>query len=171
MTGPPIIRRPCASVAPSAAARNVAEKQEEPPEISEASCSISLHEQALEVFEAKARVARAVVVFDPRHVFGPEMPVQHGVLLSGDECNPQARFSYPTGDPDACEVDHMSRKFYGSTVHGRDREGVPCWILPRQHPPLEPTQAEFSHGLKTFRKFADPLRVNGWACRKFLALT
>ena len=81
MTGPPIIRRPCASAVPPAAARDVVEKQEKPPEISEASCGISLHEQALEVFEPKARVARAVVVFDPRHVLVPEMSVWHGVLL------------------------------------------------------------------------------------------
>src|SRR4051812_19624343 len=35
------------------------------------------------------------------------------------ECNLQARFFYPTGDPDICEVDHISPKFYGSTVPGR----------------------------------------------------
>jgi hypothetical protein len=81
VTGPLIIRRPCAPATPSAAARDIAEKQEELPEIPEASCSISLHEQALDVFKPKACVARTVVVFDPRHVLGPEMSVRHGVLL------------------------------------------------------------------------------------------
>ena len=55
---------------------------------------------------------------------------------SGDECSPRARFSYPTSDPDACEVDHISCEFYGSTVQGRgshrsgasSRRGLPVTI-------------------------------------------
>src|SRR3954469_11195431 len=143
VTGPPIIRRPCASVAPSAAARNVAEKQEEPPEISEASCSISLHEQALEVFEAKARVARGVVVFDPRHVFGPEMSVRHGVLLRVTSAT--RRHALPirpvTQRPVTCIT--LLANFMEARFTGVTGKVVPCWILPRRHPPLEPTQAEF----------------------------
>ena len=81
MTGPPIIRGPWASAAPSAAARDVTEKQEEPPETPEASCSVSLHEQALGVFEPKTCGARAVVAFDPRHVLVPEISVRHDILL------------------------------------------------------------------------------------------
>ena len=64
------------------------------------------------MFELKACVARAVVVFDPRHIPVPEISVRHSALLSGDEGNPQARFSYSVGDPDDCKVDPISRKFY-----------------------------------------------------------
>ena len=76
MTGPPIIRRPCALTAPSATARDMAEKQGEQPKIPGTPCSISLYEQALEMFEPKACVARAVVVFDPRHILVPETAVR-----------------------------------------------------------------------------------------------
>lgn len=61
----------------------MAEKQGEQPKIPGTPCSISLYEQALEMFEPKACVARAVVVFDPRHILVPETSVRHGALLSG----------------------------------------------------------------------------------------
>ena len=51
------------------------------PEILGTPCRISLHELAFDLFEPKACVARAAVVFDPRHVLVPEISVRHGVLL------------------------------------------------------------------------------------------
>jgi hypothetical protein len=88
----------------------MAEKQGEQPGILGAPCSISLHKQALGVFEPEACVARAVIVFDPRYVLVPEISVRHSTLLSGDECNPQAHFSYSAGDSDDCKVNsHFSQ--------------------------------------------------------------
>ena len=81
VTRPPIIQQSCALAAFSVAAHDVGNKQEEPPEIPGSPCSISLHQQALDTFKPKACVARAVVVFDPRHVPVPEISVCHGALL------------------------------------------------------------------------------------------
>ncbi len=81
-TGPPIIRRPCASAAPSAPTGDVADKQAEQPEPG-THRSIPPHEQALDAFEPKAGVARAVVVFDPWHALVPEISVRHGTLPHG----------------------------------------------------------------------------------------
>jgi hypothetical protein len=62
----------------------MAEKQEEQPKIPGTPCSISLYEQALEMFEPKACVARAVVVFDPRHILVRVQVQPTGTLLLSD---------------------------------------------------------------------------------------
>jgi hypothetical protein len=69
----------------SATACDVTDNQAEQPEIPEArrSRTIPLHEQALDPFQPKTRVARTKVVFSPRHVIVPEIFVRHGALLRG----------------------------------------------------------------------------------------
>ena len=79
-TGPPITRRPCA-LALSAAARDVAQKQAEQPEIPEARRSIPLDQQALDPLEPKTRVTGAKAVLSPRHVLVAEIFVEHRGLL------------------------------------------------------------------------------------------
>jgi hypothetical protein len=114
VTGPPIIRRPRASAALSAASGDVADKRAEQPEPG-THRSIPPHKQALDAVEPKAGIARAIVVFDPWYVVVPDIPVRHSALLSRATRatdNPQAGFFYSTGYSDDCEVGHKSVKFY-----------------------------------------------------------
>jgi hypothetical protein len=69
-------------VSPSAAAGYIADHQPEQREIPETCGNVSVHKRALEALKPKARVARAVVVFDPWHAPVPKISVRHGALLN-----------------------------------------------------------------------------------------
>ena len=71
---------PLRQLDPSHAVREVSEKRKERLETPETCYSLLRHEQALDLFEPKARIARAMVIFDPWHGFVPEISVRHGTL-------------------------------------------------------------------------------------------
>jgi hypothetical protein len=72
--------------------RDDPKEREEQLEIPETPYGISLHEQALDLFEPKACIARAVIVFDPWHVFVPEISVRHGALPRVTAATPRYAF-------------------------------------------------------------------------------
>jgi hypothetical protein len=49
------------------------------------------HQQSFELFELETRVARSIIVFDPRYVFAQQVFSRHGALHSNGrvECVPE----------------------------------------------------------------------------------
>ena len=79
-TGPPIARRPCASIPSPAAPGYTVRKKAQQPEGSGILHCVVLHEQTFYPFELEACLARPMVVFDPRHALIPQVFFCHGAL-------------------------------------------------------------------------------------------
>jgi hypothetical protein len=106
----------------------VREKAQQPEGSSILHCVV-LHEQTFYPFELEARLARSVVVFDPRHALIPQVFFCHGALHGSGAPNTTRRrgIHYSNRVPSNCELLHMVNYFFRSaeeeipeadTVHG-----------------------------------------------------
>ncbi|SRR6266851_4199512 len=82
MTGPPIARRPRASITPSPAPGYAEGKETKQPEGLGTGRCPALHQQSFDVFELAARLACFMVIFDSGHALVQHICFQHGALHS-----------------------------------------------------------------------------------------
>src|SRR5216683_2019844 len=147
MTGPPITRRPCASI-PRAPAPGYADGEKtKQPEGSGILPCVLLHEQSFEPFEPEARLARLMVAFDPRHAVVPGICFQHGALHSTGAPNAVRRrgIHYLVVVPNMCELVHMVNDLF----RGRLRFGKPVDLSGS----LPPRQAAVRGGQRAFTTY------------------